>query len=245
MSVIQSAAKNLCKKEIVQKNAFTLAEVLITLGIIGIVAALTIPSLIAKYQMKLFEVAFKKEYSVIQNAIDFLSIDAACNNCYAYVFSPGVGESYRSNTSDCHEFKKALISKLKLTKLSNYNKSYALREDVLASGGMFTNSGCSYDYWVESTTAYLMPDGAVIFMRTPEESLNTDSYGATTLILDINGLKGPNKWGYDVFFMGLTAHKSGSLKFSDELCSMIEKGGKFPRTILKNSEQNNSITPIW
>ena len=32
-----------------KKNAFTLAEVLITLGIIGVVAAMTIPSLIAYY----------------------------------------------------------------------------------------------------------------------------------------------------------------------------------------------------
>ena len=34
------------------KLAFTLAEVLITLGIIGIVAAMTIPTLLAKYQEK-------------------------------------------------------------------------------------------------------------------------------------------------------------------------------------------------
>ncbi len=34
------------------KNGFTLAEVLITLGIIGIVAAMTMPALIANYQKK-------------------------------------------------------------------------------------------------------------------------------------------------------------------------------------------------
>ena len=34
------------------KNGFTLAEVLITLGIIGVVAALTIPALIGNYQKK-------------------------------------------------------------------------------------------------------------------------------------------------------------------------------------------------
>ena len=36
------------------KNGFTLAEVLITLGIIGIVAAMTLPSVIADYKKKLF-----------------------------------------------------------------------------------------------------------------------------------------------------------------------------------------------
>ena len=41
-----------------KKRAFTLAEVLITLGIIGVVAAMTIPTLISNYQKKQFEVAF-------------------------------------------------------------------------------------------------------------------------------------------------------------------------------------------
>lgn len=41
-------------------NGFTLAEVLITLGIIGIVAALTLPALIANKQAKELEVSLKK-----------------------------------------------------------------------------------------------------------------------------------------------------------------------------------------
>ncbi len=50
------------------KKAFTLAEVLITLGIIGIVAAMTIPTLISKYQEKAYITQLKKSYSVLQNA---------------------------------------------------------------------------------------------------------------------------------------------------------------------------------
>ena len=49
-------------------RAFTLAEVLITLGIIGVVAALTIPTLISKYQEKQTIVKLKKVYSILQNA---------------------------------------------------------------------------------------------------------------------------------------------------------------------------------
>ena len=41
------------------KNAFTLAEVLVTLGIIGVVAALTIPALIANYRNMVLENQFK------------------------------------------------------------------------------------------------------------------------------------------------------------------------------------------
>ena len=51
------------------KPAFTLAEVLITLAIIGIVAALTIPTLIKDFQAKQYEVKFKQAYSLITNAV--------------------------------------------------------------------------------------------------------------------------------------------------------------------------------
>ena len=51
------------------KKAFTLAEVLITLGIIGVVAALTLPSVVQNYQKRSLEVATQKFYSVMSQAI--------------------------------------------------------------------------------------------------------------------------------------------------------------------------------
>ena len=55
------ASKNLAAK----KFAFTLAEVLITLGIIGVVAALTLPTVIQKYQKQVTVTKLKKAYSVL------------------------------------------------------------------------------------------------------------------------------------------------------------------------------------
>lgn len=54
---------------------FTLAEVLITLGIIGIVAALTIPTLINNYQKKAYIAALQKTYSQTQNAFKLMMAD--------------------------------------------------------------------------------------------------------------------------------------------------------------------------
>jgi prepilin-type N-terminal cleavage/methylation domain-containing protein len=48
---------------------FTLAEVLITLGIIGIVAALTMPSLMANYQKKAAATRLKQTYSMLNQAL--------------------------------------------------------------------------------------------------------------------------------------------------------------------------------
>lgn len=54
--------------KIMRSNGFTLAEVLITLGIIGVVAAMTMPSLIANYNGKKYRTAFKKTVSVLSQA---------------------------------------------------------------------------------------------------------------------------------------------------------------------------------
>ena len=50
------------------RSAFTLAEVLITIGIIGVVAAMTMPTLMAKYQEKVTVTKLKKVYSILSQA---------------------------------------------------------------------------------------------------------------------------------------------------------------------------------
>ena len=57
--------------ENIHHRAFTLAEVLVTLGIIGIVAALTMPAIIANHQKKETVAKLKKVYSVLQQATTF------------------------------------------------------------------------------------------------------------------------------------------------------------------------------
>ena len=57
-----------------KKSAFTLAEVLITLAIIGVVAAMTIPTLIANYNKKVIETRLLKSYSVVNQAIKLSSV---------------------------------------------------------------------------------------------------------------------------------------------------------------------------
>lgn len=68
-----------------RKNAFTLAEVLITLGIIGVVAAMTIPTLISNTNGAQFKTAYKKALSTLNQAVlmnialedtDFSTLDA-------------------------------------------------------------------------------------------------------------------------------------------------------------------------
>ena len=56
------------------KKGFTLAEVLITLAIIGVVAALTIPSVIVRTQQQEFKTAAKKAHSVLSQAVQLTEV---------------------------------------------------------------------------------------------------------------------------------------------------------------------------
>lgn len=59
-----------------KKNiAFTLAEVLITLGIIGVVSAITIPNLITSYKVHVIHKKLLKSYSVIQQVVRMMKTD--------------------------------------------------------------------------------------------------------------------------------------------------------------------------
>ena len=58
-----------------KKCAFTLAEVLITLGIIGVVAAMTIPTLVANYKKSVVENKLKQAVSIINQAIILSAVD--------------------------------------------------------------------------------------------------------------------------------------------------------------------------
>lgn len=55
--------------------AFTMAEVLITLGVIGIVAAMTLPTVITKYRKQVTVTSLKKFYTVMAQAIEQSSLD--------------------------------------------------------------------------------------------------------------------------------------------------------------------------
>ena len=76
-----------------KKAAFTLAEVLITLGIIGIVAAMTLPSLIADYKKKEIPVRLKKFSSTMQNALSLAVLDYGDMNTWVYPIEQGDADS--------------------------------------------------------------------------------------------------------------------------------------------------------
>ena len=81
------------------KQGFTLAEVLITLGIIGVVAAMTLPSVIGHYRASIFESQLKKAYSTLQN-INMQLVSREISPYYDYDISLKGTEILDKQTSD-------------------------------------------------------------------------------------------------------------------------------------------------
>ena len=225
-----------------QKPAFTMAEVLITLGIIGIIAAMTLPSLIGKYQFKVFEVGLKKQYSLLQNAINLAVYEEGLQYCYTYHREGSI--SYGAERGDCELLENFLISSLKLKPYDDSIKEeYAKRKIIRSEGGKSINWNCDYDTYISNARVYGTNDGTIIL-------LYRNFFPALFIGIDVNGEKGPNRWGYDVFFMGLSNHNdysnpSPKILLTDEFCSIIEKGGRFARTILRNQEVDSDTDRYW
>ena len=219
------------------KVAFTLAEVLITLGIIGVVAALTLPSVITKFQQKSFSTAFKKEYSVLNNAINMVVYEQDTRDCYQSIKYGDGTVAYDAVVTDCLPLKKGLISKLSLTPVKK-DFVYTKRQDVKNNGGVSSNFNVIYDYWLRCTSAFMLQDGAIVLFYYNEQNLRVGDYANVVFVVDINGKKGPNRWGYDVFWLSLVKNDNG-IRLSDEYATLSEKGGSLPRNILLNKWSND------
>ena len=74
----------------IRRAAFTLAEVLITLGIIGVVAAMTMPGLVSKYRKYVVETELQKAFSIISQVVRMSEVQ---NGDAAYWLYPTIGSA--------------------------------------------------------------------------------------------------------------------------------------------------------
>ncbi len=168
---------------------FTLAEVLITLGIIGVVAALTIPTLMANYQKQVWINKLKKTYSVLNEGYKQIYANEGCTDMTCTSF---LGNGLFLDLGN-EEAKNKFVSTFKL---SNVNNSNLLNYKVNTGGG---NTGYTfYDFLgfpvtLSGTTA----DGSIIAF------ISAFVFGGAVLV-DTNGLRGPNEVGRDIFVFAYT-----------------------------------------
>ncbi len=180
--------------------AFTLAEVLITLGIIGVVAAMTMPVLISKHQVHQWETALKANYSIITNGFKQIMQAEGCPDLECTgIFAPkssGGGD----DTDPTFNAKMDAAAKRIFKVVKTYMAWEAPEHTVKYLKGNNTS------IW-KNLYQMRLANGAIVWIEnwgchdvTYSSGKKNKYCGAVSI--DINGEKGPNTLGKDMFALG-------------------------------------------
>lgn len=206
---------------------FTLAEVLITLGIIGVVAALTLPSLINKYKIKQLHTAFTRSSSIIQNVLNETAVE------FGYTSFKDInsicGNVSKADAASCRNANQLTFEEISSFFISRFKKVSVLKsKDITSKKYKFVNysnvTQSSYNqlyglntYNTPHAQLNILADGTAVtsiafFYHEPSDGLS--------ITFDTNGPeKGPNRYGYDIFL-----YNTGSW---NKLCTKKQDGGIF------------------
>lgn len=171
------------------KKAFTLAEVLITLGIIGVVAALTIPNIIQKQTEKQTVVRVKKAYSTLLNAYQLAK--------YEY------GDPREDlDWSNANNYKRPFLERL----MPYLNVAVDCKNNIKLCYDQDSRKGShkaqlekTWGVFNESTASVLLKDGTLISIVQSGNPYTKH----VSIMVDINGPKKPNAYGHDTFFFNI------------------------------------------
>lgn len=153
---------------------FTLAETLITLVVIGVIAALTVPSLIQKHRAEEFETRFKKAISILNSAVNYYKFDT--------------GEDMTVENATETRFKDVIRKHFQIMEDCGVTKCFDNAKPPYRNYA--NNADISRAYFNEGV--FVLNDGMTIFIDQDSTDL--------ALSVDINGYwKKPNRYGYDVF----------------------------------------------
>lgn len=200
---------------------FTLAEILITLGIVGVVVAMTIPALINDIQNKQLEAGLKKGYSTAQQALISLQADEGIINSnygtrsfadkYINYFNGAINCGYVMGTTTTNTNTLCVTSK---TYYKSYNGKANAYSPLLDDG------------------QFVLPDGTNYFIQNQGANPSDNLKGSLLITIDVNGTKKPNKWGHDLFTFQLmdngklTPMGAKGTDYYEQECSQTSSSGR-------------------
>ena len=169
-----------------KKSAFTLTEVLITLSIIGIISALTVPDLMKNYQKEAQEVQIRKASQEFANAIDMYITEQ--------------GKSTLAGTDIFNDIDSFVTSYLKTTKTCEKNDEDNTTNSCFAGTSYRAISGQSSTMSC-SEKSYVLANSSSICVTafTNGEDTNSSARPYLKVIMDSNGSEKPNIGGRDMF----------------------------------------------
>ena len=189
----------------IRRAAFTLAEVLITLGIIGVVAAITIPGMIVKHQKQIAAKRLEQTYSILSQAILHAQAD------YGDILSWGMVAATDKDPNNPNQGAE-LATAFAETYLAPYLKLsseplYASNIKNLGYVNPQTKDGRIYGL----DKAYLMEltNGVTLFISY---NGNSDVFSTPLIFVDINGKQNPNIVGRDWYMFYFDGTRQMKLK---------------------------------
>lgn len=173
------------------KRGFTLAEVLISLAIVGVIASMTLPNLNANIQKRQIEANFQRFISQIENANALFMADENTRTLKAAVGDTTAGQP---TWADTKLYIEAIQPYLRLSTGNNPTVTYRK-----FNGQQYT--GTSHIISANNASYYVFKDGTMsLWPRQGVIDANYDN-GYYILCADLNGPnKGPNYAGKDFFW---------------------------------------------
>ena len=236
-----------------KRNGFTLAEILITLGIIGVVAAMTMPVLFNKTQNKELQTAFLKTYSELnQLALLFAAEKGVTIPEYTASENNGISASDANLIFSYYKGSTALTSSGQGSMdddgnfIAFYDIHYLNGKNYSGGGN---SSGANSSFLCDNTGFRNNQSGAILILNdAPRPGEN-----GPVICVDINGKKRPNRYGVDYFMFIFTVdgkvlpvgqeHKNNpsSCTSGSGICGNFNNiGSQYCSTTSTNISQNTS-----
>ena len=177
----ESFTKKKGEKIMTKRFGFTLAEVLITLGIIGVVAAMTMPTLMNSTQGAQYKAAYKKALSAISQGVTLnVALDGAS-------FADSVAGTAGATTT-ANSVANILNARMNVVRAALGNADAAYK---MSGTGAPTKDRANTALFFNDGVTFTFPNSSAACTDDPDNS------GATRHIckgfIDVNGQKGPNK----------------------------------------------------
>ncbi len=189
-----------------KRFAFTLSEVMLTIALIGFIATMTLSTIGASVQQRARLAEFRSAYSRMEAALKSVTIDEGrIFNCYECPsatdktdFGLNMDGGCTATGSQCKELKDVFVRAMGATRFCENNPitEGCLPDNYPKATGCFTNYG-------NGTHAYVLDNSMILFD-------NGGKY-MREFAVDVNGRKGPNRWGQDIFTFAVKASESKSV----------------------------------